>query len=289
MHVDLGALLAAACAGAEGQMAVANSFLDKLPDLANPEDSSQDLDSSQQLAAEPLPYMLPSYLQARTDLPAGSGKQATPATEDMPLDETSPLRNNTPCLQIGAAADADEYAAGHDSWLHMPSDDEEMATFTAAAFEQPDSNHGMLEDSVEEVPEGGAAAAGHFERDSNHGRTRIPTLQKRRRAFILPDDDEVNAEIFPATTDGEASARVAGSGVELKRYRPQLSFQDCHTLLLCCAVEDRDDTIEEPEGPGQDIAADPPSRQPTALPILRRAVQAHQAKRPRAQALQDGR
>ena len=130
MHVDLGAMLQTACAETDGYLTIASSLLAGLPDLANPEDSFQPWDapdSSQQPAAEPLALLLPSYLRDRADNPAGSERLPTPATEGLPLDDSSPLRTNIPCLQNAAMVDVGaSNDAGCNSWLHMPSDDEDM-------------------------------------------------------------------------------------------------------------------------------------------------------------------
>ena len=214
MHVDLGAMLAASCAGADKQISVASRFLASMPNLADPEDSSQlwqPADSSQQSAAEVSTVQLPSYLQGKPTLPAGSERPPTPAVNSMPMDDSSPLRVSPSCLQSTALLDVRSTAAEDDSWLHMPSDDEEAAP-AAPPPEQPveggDGGEDIVEEEVEEAVSCGPAG---LEQTAQNSKPRVPTLQKRRRAFVLPDDDEAPSDALNvrAATHGDASGDLA--------------------------------------------------------------------------------
>ena len=237
MVVNLNALLAPANTAPDEASSVASGFLANLP-YAQSDGSSQSWqapDSGQQLATEPLIALLPSYLQARTDLPAGSERPSTPPTQNMPLDDSSPLSPNPPCLQHTARADARSQNAGRESWLHMPSDDEEMAASAAALVEQPDKGGGqsILKGNADEGSVDLHAAAMQSEQDSTHARSRIPTLQKRRRAFVLSDEDEafIDAHRVPAITTGE-ECRVECGHVCVMFMLPGLAlFAGCSMLL----------------------------------------------------------
>ena len=205
MRVDLGAMLAA-CAGAHEHTSTASHFLAMMPDLADPEDSSQPwqaADSSQQPATEASTVQLPSYIQGNPDLPAGSERPPAPAMDNVPPNDNRPLYFSPPCLQSAAQLDT---AAEHDSWIQMPSDEEELNAPAAEPLEQPDEDGGdnAVEEEAEDVTNYGPAA--QSARNSKHGRPQIPTLQKRRRAFVLPDDDEASIDALkvPAATHGEA-------------------------------------------------------------------------------------
>jgi hypothetical protein len=196
LSVDLDALLRQADPAAVCPAECGSALQQMLATHAQPMEASQPSDADEQWHMTDL-LLVPSYLRNTAQPQARDVSQPEPVSPEQCL----PLQHSPVEGPAGADVLADNPGCDEVSdsaWLNMHMDDED----TAAGL--PDAQLGSSCGHAEEELQAGTAQS---EGGSGCQRPHVPALQKRRRAFVLHDEDEPPQPSSPTTAlpAGESS------------------------------------------------------------------------------------